>query len=190
MEKHAWELFRGEIQKNCDFALLAYNGMMQYSSSRNENEKTTSDRVWMSVESFLIAAANISKILWPSRPPKCSNCQYQPELETGISLRGTQLRSILSVKDDSPLGKRDFRNFFEHYDFQLENWLKQVDNQPIYDSNIGPIESVIRNSSKSLMIRHFDQYKSIIYFRGKEYHVNPVVNAIKELKSRMETNSI
>jgi hypothetical protein len=165
--------------------------MMQYSSSRSENEKTSSDRVWMSVESFLIAAANISKTLWPSRPPKCSKCHYQPELGREVYARGLQLRSILSVNDDSPLGNRHFRNFFEHYDFQLEKWLKQFDNQHIYDSNIGPIESVIRNSSKpSFMIRHFDQYRSIIYFRGKEYHVNPVVNAMKELKSKMETISI
>ena len=65
LEKRIWELFRGEILRNCDFALLAYGDMMKYSQF-SYGEKARVDRLWLSVESFLIVVANVSKILWPS----------------------------------------------------------------------------------------------------------------------------
>ena len=44
LEKHIWELFRGEILRNCDFALLAYGDMMKYSQF-SYCEKETVDRL-------------------------------------------------------------------------------------------------------------------------------------------------
>ena len=191
MEKHIWALFRGEIQKNCDFALLAYGDMMKYSGLEEQNEKDRSDRIWLSIESFLIAVANISKILWPSRPPKCTECKHQPELSAKVSSRAKDLRTILSVREPSPLEKRSFRNFFEHYDFELEDWVSGSNKQLVYDSNVGPIELIIKSSNKpTSIIRHFDQYKSVIFYRGRQYHLKPVVEALKELKVKAETISM
>ncbi len=165
--------------------------MMKYSQSEQQNEKDRSDRTWLSIESFLIAVANVSKILWPSRPPKCNECKYQPELPAKISSRANDLRSILSVSNSSPLAIRQFRNFFEHYDFQLDNWVKQSNAELVYDSNVGPIKSVIKSSDKSIsIIRHFDQGTSVIYFRGKEYYIEPVVKALQELKAKTEIISL
>ncbi len=156
---------------------------MKHSQSEQQNEKDRSDRIWLSIESFLIAVANVSKILWPSRPPKCNKCGSQSELSANVSSRAKDLRSILSVSDSSPLAIRQFRNFFEHYDFQLDDWIKQSNTQLVYDSNVGPIESVIKSSNKSTsIIRHFDLGKSILYFRAKEYPINLIVKALQELK--------
>jgi hypothetical protein len=184
-------LYRGEIQRNCDFALLAYSDMMKYSQSEQQNEKDRSDRIWLSIESFLIAVANVSKILWPSRPPKCTECKYQPELTAQVSSRAKDLRTTLSVSESSPLANRRMRNFFEHYDFQLDDWVKESNTQLVYDSNVGAIESVIKSSNKSTsIIRHFDQSKSILYFRAKEYPIKPIVKALQELKAKTETISL
>jgi hypothetical protein len=80
---------------------------------------------------------------------------------------------------------------FEHYDFQLDDWLKESNTQLVFDSTTGPIESVIKSSNKSIsIIRHFDQSKCIIYFRGKEYRIKPVVKALQELKAKTETISL
>jgi hypothetical protein len=190
LEKHIWALFRGEIQKNCDFALLAYGDMMKHSQLEEQNEKDRSNRIWLSIELFLIAVANISKILWPSRPPKCPECEYQPELSRQVFSRAKDLRIILSVREPSPLEKRSFRNFFEHYDFELDDWASESNKQLVYDSNVGPIELIIKSSNKPLIIRHFDQYKSMIYYRGRQYHVKPVVEALKELKAKAEMVSL
>ena len=123
--------------------------------------------------------------------PKCNKCKHHPELSSEVCSRATELRTILSVGNSSPLENRQFRNFFEHYDFQLDDWIKEYYNQLVFDSNVGSIESIIKSSSNpKLIIRHFDRSKSIIYFRGKEYHVKPVLNALRQLKTKIETISL
>ena len=55
-------LFIGEIQRNCEFASIAYDGnMVKYSHSMKAGDNKTLNRFWISVESFLVASANISK---------------------------------------------------------------------------------------------------------------------------------
>jgi hypothetical protein len=185
LEKHIWILFRGEIQRNCDFALLAYYDIIKYSHSEHHNKKDRSDRIWLSIESFLNAVANVSKILWPSRPPKCNRCGFQSELPTKVFSRARDLRTFLSISNSSPLAIRQFRNFVEHYDFQLDDWVKQSNAELVYDSNVGPMKSVIKSSDKTIsIIRHFDQSKSIIYY------IEPVVKALQELKAKTEIISL
>ena len=67
MDNQIRTLFIGEIQRNCDFALVAYGDMMRYAQP---TDKETFDRFWLSVEMFLITVSNIAKILWPSRQNK------------------------------------------------------------------------------------------------------------------------
>ncbi|WP_367330713.1 hypothetical protein [Sphingobacterium multivorum] len=62
-----------------------------------------------SIQSILVAAGNVSKILWPSQKYK---------------LRGQKLRELLGVEDNNPLASRKFRNHFEHYDERVEEWFE------------------------------------------------------------------
>ena len=64
--------------------------------------------VWCSIQSILVAAGNVSKILWP------------PDKE--YKLRGEKLRQLLKVENDNLLSDREFRNHFEHYDDRIEQW--------------------------------------------------------------------
>jgi hypothetical protein len=93
----------GEIQRNCDLALVAYGDMTK---NIQRTDKETLDRFWLSAESFLIAVANISKILWPSRPSKCNKCTFQPELSPEVPIRRQDLRTILDVDNSSPINSR------------------------------------------------------------------------------------
>ena len=54
--------------------------------------------VWASIQSILIAAGNVSKILWPSRK---------------YAARGEKLRAVLEVDEGHLLSDRKFRNHFE-----------------------------------------------------------------------------
>lgn len=58
--------------------------------------------IWSAIQSLLIAAGNVSKILWPSKEAS--------------ALRGSILRELLDVENNNPLYDRKFRNLFEHYD--------------------------------------------------------------------------
>ena len=185
MENQIRTLFIGEIQRNCDFALVAYGDMTKY---MQPTDKETLDRFWLSAESFLIAVANISKILWPSRPNKCNKCNFQPDLPPEVSTRRLELRTILDVDNSSPINSRKFRNYFEHYDFQIEEWAKKSNKQVIFDSNIGTIGPIIRNLSNSISIRrNFNSSDMILYFVDESYNVNQVLKAVQDLLNKTKT---
>ena len=171
LEEQIKILLRGEIQRNCDFALLAHRDMIRCIESMKLDDKEVLDRFWLSVESFLITVANISKILWPS--PQCG---------IEVSSRRKALRTLLSVDDSSPIKEKEFRNHFEHYDSRIENWAKHYESKTIYDSNIGSIDSVVLGvSNTSFYMRNFDPYRFVLYIGGQKYEINRVVAAVKDL---------
>jgi hypothetical protein len=59
-EKHTWELFRGEILRNCDFASLAYDDMMKYSQF-SYGEKDKVNRLWLSITCIAFEKAYVSR---------------------------------------------------------------------------------------------------------------------------------
>ena len=61
-------LFLGEIQRQCNFALIAYEEMKTWLNMMKQGDNKGLDHFWYSVQSFLVAVANISKIIWPSAP--------------------------------------------------------------------------------------------------------------------------
>lgn len=169
----------GEIQRNCDLALLSHKDTLKYLGSIKPGDKETLDRFWLSIESFLITVANISKILWPSPP-------IGSELPTEVSSRREALRALLSVDDSSLLKQKKFRNHFEHYDFRIEKYAKDYENTTIVDSNIGPIDSVV-SGRNSVIMRHFDTDKFVLRFRDEEYSINQVVTAVHELLDKTKS---
>lgn len=82
--------------------------------------------VWGSIQSILVAAANVSKILWPVRK------KYME--------RGRRLRELLSIDDRNLLSKRTFRNHFEHYDERIEDWFDNNGSGVYSDLRIDPFE--------------------------------------------------
>jgi hypothetical protein len=83
--------------------------------------------VWSSIQSILVAAGNVSKILWP-----------QKEYEA----RGERLRKLLKVTEDNLLSDRKFRNHFEHYDDRIEKWFKGESSVVYSDLAIDPLKSI------------------------------------------------
>lgn len=82
--------------------------------------------VWCSVQSILVAAGNVSKILSPPGD------KYKE--------RGERMRKILNVGDDNILLNRNFRNnFFEHYDSRIEEWYREYPNGPYVDLEMNPL---------------------------------------------------
>src|SRR6266849_8982602 len=101
MDKEQMRLYLWEIEEQCRYALKAWR-LIQPPHTDVDTEP------WYSIQSFLVATANISKFLWPI-----------PRRET----RGKQLREFLSVQDDSPLKRRKVRDSFEHFDERLDSWI-------------------------------------------------------------------
>lgn len=86
-----------EIDEQCRYATMAWKAM----------QTNDSDVQWYSVQAFLVAVANVSKILWPVKATE----------------RGERLRKMLSIADTHPFKSRGMRNAFEHSDERLDEWL-------------------------------------------------------------------
>jgi hypothetical protein len=93
-------LLLGEIQRQCNFTIIAYEAMKTSVKKMRPGDNKELDQFWYSVQSFLVAVANISKILWPS-----TSCDSKLPLE--VDAYRKTLRGLLSVDETSVLKSRD-----------------------------------------------------------------------------------
>jgi hypothetical protein len=119
--------------------------------------------VWCSIQSILIAAGNVSKILWP-------NHKYKS--------RGEKLRQMLNVNDDNLLSARKFRNHFEHYDERIEDWLNNQSSAVYTDLSMNPS---LRGSMATNDHRGYNSFNNILIFRGESLDLNEVLKALEEI---------
>jgi hypothetical protein len=163
MDRKLQWIFSREVERQCRFGLLAASDLTSALNARD------GDRMWYSIQSVLIAAGNVSKLLWPSQ----SSCRK----------RGEDLRAHLGVVETSPLAPRSFRNHFEHFDERLESWATSSKRRNLADSNVGPT-GMIAGLEPGDYLRNFDTDEYAVTFRGDTYELKPVVAALGNLHGR------
>ena len=163
MDKMLLRIFHTEVERQARFGLIAASDLDEALSSGDM------DRIWYSVQSLLIAAGNVSKLLWPS--------------QSSVPNRGEDLRTSLGVPDSSPLEPRSFRNHFEHFDERLEQWATSSHRRNFADSNVGPT-GIIAGLDPGDYLRNFDTNKYAVTFRGDAYLLKPVADALRELHAK------
>jgi hypothetical protein len=119
--------------------------------------------VWCSIQSILIAAGNVSKILWPHQKYKS---------------RGERLRQMLNVNDDNLLSDRKFRNHFEHYDERIEDWFSNQSSAVYTDLAMNPS---LRGPMATNDHRGYNRFNNTLIFRGESLDLNEVLNALEEI---------
>jgi hypothetical protein len=174
MEPIVMRIFLSEVKHQCDNALIAYQDLdelLKKMLPKGDNMI----RFWYSLQSFLTAVGNISKLFWPSLT------NANKDKHAILRRRGRELRVKLSVGCKSPLKKRNFRNHLEHFDERLQMWAIESKHHNFVDSNIGPIEGC----DKEDYLRNFDPDKRIFTFKGNEYSLIPVIEAVKTLHNKI-----
>jgi hypothetical protein len=168
-------VFVGEIQRQCKFALIAYDIMHKSLQLMVIDKEKELDSFWYSVQFFF---------LWPSAP--CGSV-LDPDV---ISSRNA-LRKLLSVDNYSILNSRSFRNHFEHFDSRIEEWVKKTKDWMIIDSNVVPSYLIAGYDPISRM-RNFDPATYELTFRDHKYQFRLVIEAIQELfeKTKAVSSSI
>jgi hypothetical protein len=139
----------------------------------DQQREAAHERLWYSVQAFLGAAGNISKLLWPA---------YRKGEEL-IPQRGPELRASLAVEEDSPLAPRTLRNHFEHFDARLEAWAVSSTPRGFVDSNIGPA-SMVSGFDPGHCLRNFDTVNFAVTFQGETYRLRPIIEAIQAIYQR------
>jgi len=169
METMILQIFQHEVKRQCKFASIAFKDM------KHALDTHDMDRIWYCVQAFLIAAGNISKLLWPSAP-------LLPE-------RGDELRTSFAISDESPLEPRKFRNHFEHFDERLEKWAASSKRNNFVDSNVIS-QGAIKGVNLEDCLRNLDSTNFAVTFRGDVYYLLPVYKAIEELWRKAETQKL
>ncbi len=163
MDESVLRILQRETERQCRFAVMAIEDLQE------ALQTAETDRIWYSVQSFLVAAGNLSKLLWPS--------------DAHIPERAKELKISLGVHDSSPLAPRTFRNHFEHFDERLEDWATSSKRQNFVDSNVGP-SGMISGVDPEDYLRNFDTTKGAITFRGDEYVLKPMLDEIVQLQAK------
>ncbi len=164
MDSRLINLFQSEIKNQCDFALHSIESINKLMMPPTAN--FDSNEVWFYIQSFLISTANVSKLLFGTKPK--------------ISTERKLLRKTLNVSDDSAIRIRDMRNHFEHYDQRIERWNKTSTRRNFADKLIGPT-NMISGIDPQDHFRHFDTSKGAIRFNGEEYLIQPIVDELVKI---------
>lgn len=130
---------------------------------------TDSVEIWGSIQSLLVAAANVSKILWPTKK------QYKA--------RGKQLRERLGVDDNNVLSDRTFRNHFEHYDERIEDWFENYNSAVYMDSRIEPFEPTPL-SFQQFSHRSYYPTSRTLSFRNESIDLSAVLTALAKIREK------
>jgi len=152
-----------EMARQCAFGIAAWQDLLAALGGSQD------DRVWYSVQALLVAAGNVSKLLWPSRKRSQD--------------RGRTLRESLQVPDDSFLQPRNFRNHFEHFDERIEEWAEAAPHGAFVDSCISnrPLASVVSAGSPTLWLRNLDTSSWTVTFRGDSCDLSRLHQALRDL---------
>lgn len=123
--------------------------------------------VWCSIQSILVAAGNVSKILWPQKK------EYNS--------RGERLRKLLKVDNCNILADRKFRNHFEHYDERIEIWFKNQSSSVYTDLAMNPSLSSF-GSMTFKYHRGYNSFNNTIVFRNETLDLNAVLNELEKIR--------
>lgn len=119
---------------------------------------------WCSIQSILVAAGNVSKILWPSQKYK---------------LRGQKLRKLLGVEDNNPLASRKFRNHFEHYDERVEEWFENNSQGVYVDLSMNPsLRSLHFGLTPLNTHRGYNSFNNSVVFRSETLYLDEILSAL------------
>ena len=165
MEKTLLRQFQIEVERQCQFAMIALQDMEE--ASANSDGRL----FWYSVQGLMVAVGRISRLLWPPDPlfPK----------------RGPELRESLGVGEDSPLRALEFVEHFEHFDKRLETWYVTSEQRRFFDSYTEPLD-VLAETAPGDRFRGFQTENNAVLFHGQTYEIDPVSRAVEELQARAE----
>lgn len=178
MEEFAQKVFIREIEHQCRHADFTFHEMKHALDDLEKKIGASQlpgpwmselmDRIFFTAHAFLVAAGNVSKLLWPTK----RRCEA----------RGKELRRLLGVDDKNVLNSRTFRNYFEHFDEHLDEWANSSKHKSFIDRNVGVVESSPGLNPEDCM-RNLDPKSLTLTFHGESYHIPTIMDALDSIHS-------
>lgn len=152
-------IFLSEIIFQVEMAEHATNNLKENANHTGKFE------TWGYIQMILIAAGNVSKILWPGRDKN--------------KARGSHLRKLLNIEDDHLIADRKFRDHFEHYDERVE--IRTENRNGFIDFVMNPSMHMFHRDNIS---RGYEVDSNTLVFQGETLDLNSVVEALIEIKGK------
>jgi hypothetical protein len=164
MDPNLVYVFQIQLLSQCRFALLASSDVTA------ANEQGDIFREWYGLQNFIVASANISKILWGQRGR--------------LSEERKPLRDAIAVSDASPLRDVVLRNHFEHIDERLDRWWGESKQRGYVDFNIGPYMGMgeMGDVVPTNIFRWFDPDAGEMIFWGERFNLTAMLIEVKRLE--------
>jgi hypothetical protein len=165
MDEFTKDLFKREIGRQCSYGVSAHREMgLAFARSLSRDPFVTLDPFWFWAQAFLLAAANISKLLWGTKAES--------------AVRRQALRDELETTDESPVRNRAIRNHFEHFDERIE---AAAPSGIVIDSNVmpkGAIAIEIEEATERSQLRNYDPSTETLTFWTDEIRAREVVTEL------------
>ena len=172
MDEQLEQAFIREIERQCEYALVAYALMME------AIDISMTPGIFCRVQSFLVAAANVSKIFDPA--PKGS----QP-FKDACEKRGEHLQAKFAIGATSLILNRDLRDRFEHSDEDIEKWWSDG-HTGIVDGNVSDSAALsdLIGTDAGNMCRNFVVSPPTVVLGSREYLLEPLMVAIRAVMAQ------
>ncbi|MFG2979555.1 hypothetical protein ACGFYY_42035 [Streptomyces sp. NPDC048331] len=135
---------------------------------------------WISLETFLMFTAKVSKMLLPllTDKPRTNKGQTQEGWEWRQK-RGSYLRDLLDVDDTSPVLDRKVRDASEHFDERLDEW---VAHQP--RPSAGQLETGDLPAFPLVPMRQVDQESWVVEVAGEKLDLKVIQIELRRILAR------
>jgi len=163
--------FIRETLLQCEYALKAYDDFslaLQFYRSGDSTEL-----VFYHIQTFLITAAMVSKLLWPP--------------QSNRRARGVRLRTELGLRGDLTVRTREFRDHIEHFDERLHDYEK-----PQHPELGGPLylDLVVSPTSDIPSYQTWEKHRFLhsesrkFHFYGKALPLADVASELEEIRGK------
>lgn len=166
MDQTTLALFVHEVRNQCIYTEAAFRVFNQ------SLEQRIPAGAFYGAQSILLAASQISSLLWPTR--------------ARAKKRGDTLREALGLNEKHPLNDKRLITIWEHGDEKFEDWIGETKGQQIVFDHLGPIQPFLDNGiSDGNVFRLYDPTTQIFYFRGDGYKMQAIADAISDIYARV-----
>jgi hypothetical protein len=196
MKDHVLDTYLLEAETQAEFALNAIRAVNNVlprllgddgASLDFERRMTLHREVFRTIHSFLTHASNLSRLFWPPQPAMRQRESVE-QFETRVPRvrRGRNLRAALGLPDEGHILKdRRLRDHLEHFDERLDAWQAESERHNFVQDFIGPKNGGIVGIEDTDMMRWFDPTTNNFRFRGEEYDLQALADAVAEMQQQV-----
>lgn len=140
----------------------ALNDIWKYGNHDCKNDDVILDMF----QNIILNVAGISRFFWP------------PNNKGNYKIRAKKLCEVYNISDSSVLKNREVRNFIEHFDEKLDDFLEKFNSGIIMPKYVGPISYI---NDSTIFFRAYFYDIQVFKMFNVEYKIKPIIDEINRI---------